>query len=318
MFVHRHNVRRAFFLRQCHRHNLLREFSRIDRGDGALMRRQRKFILRGARNFFFHFRDIFGGLAHRFERKHLLHAFIRKTPAERRIVQRRIARLKRRGIFRQRVRRARHGFDAARHIRRAFAGFDRVRGMVDCRQTRRAQTVECQRRDFFWKTRQQRRHARDIAIVFARLIRAAEIHLFDVRGVHARAFHNFLQHERGEVVGARGAQHAAVSSNRRTYRFNNHCLRHSFSFIKKSRFIIRELLMQSINKKTESLARFCCAVSSLCPYKVTPSKVTRTPFSCASVRASAVMPCPPTAGATTGKTRRKISARRAARSMSSG
>ena len=66
---------------------------------------------------------------------------------------------------------------------------------------------------------EQRRHARDVPVVLARLVGAAQDHLVERRPVDAReALDERADRQRREVVGAHGRERAAVTAERRSKR----------------------------------------------------------------------------------------------------
>ena len=78
---------------------------------------------------------------------------------------------------------------------------------------------------------QQHRHARDVAVVLARLVGAAEDDVVDRSPVDAGiALHQRLQRNRGEVVGAHGRQRAAVATDRRADAVTEEDVVHAIAF----------------------------------------------------------------------------------------
>ena len=70
--------------------------------------------------------------------------------------------------------------------------------------------------DMIGQPGQQRRHARDVAVVLTGLVGTAIDHIVDLVPVHRRM--PFLEHThrmRGEVVGADILQHTAIAADRR-------------------------------------------------------------------------------------------------------
>ena len=77
------------------------------------------------------------------------------------------------------------------------------------------------------ETCQQRRHMRHIAVIFARLIRAAVNHVIDRGRVKPGvAAQQRPQRDRRQVVGAHAGQRAAVAANRRADPVTNKGLAH--------------------------------------------------------------------------------------------
>ena len=84
----------------------------------------------------------------------------------------------------------------------------------DRRETGRAQAVQRDARDAVRQSGEKQRHARDVAIVLAGLIRVPEIDVLDLVGRHARAPHRLGDHERGEIVGPHTGERTAVPADR--------------------------------------------------------------------------------------------------------
>src|SRR5207302_7951340 len=131
--------------------------------------------------------DVLTGLAHRLRRPFLGEARVDEAPAERRVVQLAVAARPRLARLRGHERRARHRLDAAGHEQLAVARDDGMTGGHDRRQARRAEAVERDTRGRIRKTGEQRAEARDVAVVLARLVRAAEVDVLDLAGADARA-----------------------------------------------------------------------------------------------------------------------------------
>ena len=103
------------------------------------------------------------------------------------------------------VRRAGHRFDAAADEDVAVADRDRVRRGVDGLEPGAAQPIDGLAADLDREAGEQQRHARDVAVVLAGLVGAAEDHVLDERRVDAGALDDGAQDERGEVVRADAA-----------------------------------------------------------------------------------------------------------------
>ena len=97
-------------------------------------------------------------------------------------------------------RRAAHRLDAAGDEEVAVARGDRVAGGDDGREPGRAEPVDGHARDRLGQPREQRGHPRDVAVVLARLVRAAEVDVLDLGRVHARALDR-----RGDHLAARSS-----------------------------------------------------------------------------------------------------------------
>ena len=85
------------------------------------------------------------------------------------------------------VRRPRHRLDAAADEHVAVADGDRVGRRVDRLEPRAAQPVDGQAADLDREAGQEHGHPRDVAVVLAGLVRAAEDDVLDERGVDAGA-----------------------------------------------------------------------------------------------------------------------------------
>ena len=168
---------------------------------------------------------VLAGLAHRFERDHLLHARIREAPAKRRVPGRAVAVLR----LRSDERRARHGFDAAGDEKLAVSRADRMRGPDDCRQTGRAETVHGDTGDALGQPREQGTHAGDVAVVLPSLVGGAEVDVLDRCRRYACPLHGLLDDEGGEVVRPHVRKRASVAPDGRPDRGKDDCLSHEAS-----------------------------------------------------------------------------------------
>ena len=139
---------------------------------------------------------VLAGLAHRLERKHLLHARIREAPAERRVPGRAVAVLR----LRRDERRARHRLDAAGDEELAVSRANRMRSADDRREPRRAEAVHSDAGDALGQPSEQRAHARDVAVVLPGLVGGAEVDVLYLCRRDACPLHGLLDDEGGEVV----------------------------------------------------------------------------------------------------------------------
>ena len=95
-----------------------------------------------------------------------------------------------------------------------FASANRARGEIDGIEPRTAQTVDRRAGHAVRQAGQQRRHARDVAIVLAGLVGAAEEDVIDRGPIDARvALHERMQRDRAEIVGADAGERAAVAAD---------------------------------------------------------------------------------------------------------
>ena len=145
--------------------------------------------------------DVLARLAHRLAGVPLLVAGVREPPAEGRVVDRPVPARVRGVRLRRDERRARHRLDAARDEEVAVPGDHRVAGADDRGEARRAEAVHRHARDGLRQAREQRREPRDVPVVLARLVRAAEPDVLDLGRRHAGALDRRGDRDRGEVVG---------------------------------------------------------------------------------------------------------------------
>jgi hypothetical protein len=173
------------------------------------------------------FRDVFRRFRHRCGVEIFLDQRIDESPAQRGIVDFRVAR-ECRGRLGNHQRRAAHAFDAARDCERDFAGGNGSRRHRYRLHSRAAQTVYRRRRHAYGHACQQRGHAGHVAIVFAGLVGAAVKNIVDACPI---AFLE-LAPQRGErngrqIVGANLRQGARVAADRRAKTFTDvssgHC-----------------------------------------------------------------------------------------------
>ena len=109
-------------------------------------------------------------------------------------------------------------FDAAGDGEADFAGFDRARRGADRIQAGGAEAVDRGAGDGVGQLGQERRHARDVAVVLARLVGAAEDHLVQLGPVGVRvARHQRAQGDRGEIVGPHMGERAAEPADGRAH-----------------------------------------------------------------------------------------------------
>ena len=162
--------------------------------------------------------DVLARLAHRLERELRLHRRVREAPAQGRVVHRPVAAREGGVRLRGHERRAAHRLDAAGHEQVAVAGGDRVAGADDGREAGRAEPIHGHSRNRVGQPREQRRHPGDVAVVLARLVRAAEVDVLDLRRVDAGALDRRGHRERRQVVRPHSCQAAAVAPDRRPHR----------------------------------------------------------------------------------------------------
>jgi len=209
MFIGSHHDRRLLALRNLDRHDLVIELAGGLRLGPALLALQSEAVLVRAGNPV-QSCDILGGLTQRDRGVPRRHRRIHEAPADRGVVQFLRAAIRLAGLA-QHVGRAAHRLHSSRHHDVAAARLDHARGHIHGLQTRRAEPVDRGPRDLHWKPRKQRRHARDISIVLARLVRGAEVDLVDKARIHAGPRHHSLDHVRSQVIRPHRGQGPTVT-----------------------------------------------------------------------------------------------------------
>jgi hypothetical protein len=123
-------------------------------------------------------------------------------------------------------RRAAHRLDAAGDEEVAVPRHDRMARGDDRGQAGGTQPVHRHAGNGLRETRKQHGHARNVAIVLAGLVRATEVHVLDVAGVHACAPNRFGDHARSEIVRPDVRECAAVAPDRRAHTGEDHSTTH--------------------------------------------------------------------------------------------
>ncbi len=196
-----------------HRNDFQRESSRRLRRKRPLLAAQGEGILVRARDAEA-FGDVLAGLRHRIHAVLLPDQRIDEAPAERRIRELQVAREC--GIgFGHHVRRAAHAFHAAGNQEIRLAAANGARGSRDRVESGTTQPVDCRA----WHRRRQAceqdRHAGDVAVVLARLVRTAVDDIVERTPVRSRiARHQRLERQCGEIVGTDTCKRAAVTPDR--------------------------------------------------------------------------------------------------------
>ncbi len=145
----------------------------------------------------------------------LRHVRVHEAPADRRVVDLGLAREGALGLAHH-ERRARHQLDAAGDHHLGLAGLDGAGRLADRVEPRAAQAVDRRAGDVVRQPREQGGHARDVAVVLAGLVGAAEDHVVDhLRRQVRRARQDLPDDERRQVVGADLGEGAAVAADRR-------------------------------------------------------------------------------------------------------
>jgi hypothetical protein len=115
-------------------------------------------------------------------------------------------------------RRARHRFDAAGNGELGLAATNGARGIADGVEPGCAQPIDGDPRNGIGQARQQQRHARNVAIVLAGLIGAAEHDLVERRPVDlGMALDERPDGHGGEIVGTHLGKRAAIAADRRAH-----------------------------------------------------------------------------------------------------
>ncbi|EGE61062.1 hypothetical protein RHECNPAF_1260041 [Rhizobium etli CNPAF512] len=204
----------ALALRNGHRGDLLRQPSIRLRGRRLRLAAHGKGILVRAADMIV-LGDILACFRHGIDAVLLLHHRIDETPADRRVVNFGRPRKGRLGL-RHDEGRARHALDAARNHQLGLAGADGARRGDHRIHAGAAEPVDRRARDNDRQAGQERRHARHIAVVLARLVGAAEDHVVDGVPVDdAIALHQRLQRDGAEIVGAHRGERAGEAADRR-------------------------------------------------------------------------------------------------------
>jgi len=208
---------RPALARDLDRDDLFGEISRRHRLAGALLRAQRERVLVRARDLVF-LGHVLAGLRHGVDAVLRLDHGIDEAPAQRGVVNFGAAR---EGLLRlaHDQRGARHRFDAAGDGEFRFAAANGARGIADGVEAGGAQPIEGDAGDAIGQAREQQRHARHVAVVFARLVGAAEHDLVERRPVDVgMALEERPDRDGGEVVGAHLGQRAAIAPDRSSHR----------------------------------------------------------------------------------------------------
>ena len=210
------------------RHDLALEAARVPCRQRALVRRQREGVLGFARDRVC-FMQIFGGFAHLLQGEARGQARVGVAPAKARIERFELARGEGGGGFGQGPRRARHRLDAAREHEIGLAEAHEAGRLRDGFEARGAEAIHRHARHRVGKAGEQRGHPRDVAVVLARLVGAAEDDLIDAAGVETMTGDHGHEDVTGEVVGAHVAQGAVVAADGGTQRVDDEGVGHVIS-----------------------------------------------------------------------------------------
>ena len=183
------------------------------RGGGAALAlgRESILILAAYTEFLGH---ILGRLGHRIDAELRLHQLVDEAPADRRVVHLGLA-IEGAGRLGDDEGRAAHALDAAGDDQAALPAADRPRRHRDRIEAGAAEPVQRHAARRLRQPGEQPRHARDVAIVLARLVGAAVDHILDRPPIDAWiAFDQRPDRVRGEIVGADRREAAAIASDR--------------------------------------------------------------------------------------------------------
>ena len=132
-----------------------------------------------------------------------------------------------RGVgLRRDERRAAHRLDATRDEEVSVPGDHGMAGADDGRKAGRAEAVHRDAPDRVRQAGEQRGEARHVAVVLARLVRAAEPDVLDLSRRNARPLDGGRHGQRREVVRADAREAAAVAAHRRPDRREDHGFGH--------------------------------------------------------------------------------------------
>jgi hypothetical protein len=100
-------------------------------------------------------------------------------------------------------------------------------GRDDGRQPRGAQPVHGDACDRLGQAGEERGHARDVAVVFASLICAAEVDVVDRPSAYPGTLYGRSDRDGGEIIRPDLRQSAGVAADRRSDGGDDHCARHA-------------------------------------------------------------------------------------------
>jgi hypothetical protein len=192
------------------RNQLIVEASGLGGRSPALLRAERERVLILTRDVP-PLGDVLSRLTHRLEWKLLCKARVREPPAELRVVLGLIA------VFglRAHERRATHRLDAAGDEELSVTRRNRMTRRHDRAETGRAQTVHGHARDRLGQTGKEDGHPRDVSVVLSRLVRGAEVHVFDLVGAYTGTTHRLGDHRGSEIVRTDAGKRPVATTDRR-------------------------------------------------------------------------------------------------------
>ena len=115
---------------------------------------------------------------------------------------------------------------AGRGAQLAVSGSNGVTGRDDRRQPRGTEAVDGDSGDRLRQACEQNRHARDVAVVLARLVRSTEVDVLDLFGRHTRTRDRLCDHGRREVVRPQTRKSTVLSSDRSADAREDDCAAH--------------------------------------------------------------------------------------------
>ena len=119
-----------------------------------------------------------------------------------------------------------HAFDAPGDDQFGLAGLDGACGGYDRVHTRTAEAVDRGAADLRWQAGEQGRHARDVAVILARLVGTTEDHVIDGVPVEVVRGHQRLQRDGAQIVGAHRGERPAIAADRRADIGTDECVGH--------------------------------------------------------------------------------------------
>jgi hypothetical protein len=195
-------------------HELRVEVARVLGGGGLLMGGEGEGVLVLARDGVLR-HEVLRRLTHLLEGEELPHLGVREAPAEGGVEDRRVADGESHVGLLHGEGRAAHALDAAGEADVAVPHADGARGLHHSFEPRGAEAVEGHGRHGLRQPGEQHAHARDVAVVLARLVRAAGVGLVDGVVRHAGAADGLAEDVGEQVVGAHGRQPAADAADGR-------------------------------------------------------------------------------------------------------
>ena len=159
-------------------------------------------------------RDDLSGLGHRIDAIAFFHLRVDEPPSDGRVED--FGRALERGLrLTHDQRRAGHRFRAARNGEIDLARLDRARRRGDRVHARGAEAIDCHAGNRVRQSGQQQSHSRQVAVVLASLVGAAEDNLLDMVAKARVTAQELANGQRRQVVGARARKRAAIAADRR-------------------------------------------------------------------------------------------------------